>query len=289
MEDQKNICKGEKNLSRKILLMRHARSTYNYQWDQQYELHENNKIDQETFRLRHKELTSSADPDLINAKVDQEGLRQCEEAAKVIPEKFPNIKRVLISPLRRTIKTFEESFKNHPNFQNKKMTVSFIEEMRENINDTCDIACWTKNELECLRLDCLYDWSWQDAYPEDIKPLWFLESMDKAVKKRVLKAIEGCSTTEEKRLKFQKNLIDGPWFPDNYEPWDSAFERIKTAQEKISKIIQEENLQDNELAIVSHFDTQSIFTKYCGVKEENSDYIGFENAELREFELKLLE
>ena len=285
MDTQKTGGNCQTENTTKIVLMRHANSHWNTELNLLNKLYEKKKIDTETFWTDHKILTSSTNPDILNAAQNEKGFNQCEDASKKIPTEFPNLKRILISPMRRTIQTFEESFKNHPNILNKTMKISFIPEMRECTNSACDIACWTQNEKDCCKWYDMYDWSFLDDYSCEMKPFWFLESMLDFEKERALDAMKGVNTVEEKRLKLLGNLIDGPWFPWNYESEESSQKRIKTAQKKISQVIIDENLNDGELAVISHAGTQREFTKSSSTEIPPKGYI-FNNAELQEFDLK---
>ena len=276
----------EMNPLTKIVLMRHAETTWNKALNNIFVEKDNKEIDEETFIKKHKELTKSQDPDVLNAALNPKGHEQCELASKKIPEDHANVKRVLISPMRRTIQTFEESFKNHPNFLNKTMKISFIPEMREKTNSACDIACWTQNEKDCFKNFEMYDWSWENEFDDAMKPFWFLDTMLDFEKERALSAIKDAETVEEKRIKLLENLIDGSWFPWNYESKESSENRIKEAQKKISKIIIDEGLKDNELAIVSHCGTQQAFTSISN-GENSTEGIFFKNAETRVFEFPM--
>ena len=48
----------------------------------------------------------------INAPLTDFGINQCKIKAKELVEKFPNIKKIILSPMRRVIQTFEYLFEN---------------------------------------------------------------------------------------------------------------------------------------------------------------------------------
>ena len=261
----------------KIILMRHARSTWN---DAQDKIYQYQKTDPELFQKDHRELTVSPDPDILNAKLNPKGLQQCEEAKGSIGDQYPNIKRVLVSPFRRAIQTFELCWENHPNFKNFK--VSFIPEMREAFNSACDMACLTSSELESIKYPDLYDWGFLDQVEN--REFWFLDSQLDFEKERAKNAIANGKDFEQKRTLLQENLIDGPWFPWSYESKESTNERIKVSQKKVSEVIKAEGLKDGELLIVSHAQTLHTFVGMCG--EGKKDW--FKNCEARELNFEVV-
>jgi hypothetical protein len=113
----------------------------------------------------------SNDPDLLNSKLTPAGISQCQNFTLTIGKEFPKIKRVVLSPFRRVIQTFEESFASHPNFISKNIKVSFMPELREAITNCSDVCCWSPNEKEQIKHPDLYNWDWLKSF--DDPEFWF--------------------------------------------------------------------------------------------------------------------
>ena len=50
---------------------------------------------------------------------------------------MPNLEVILVSPLRRTLQTAYNLFKEHPNFKNIKVVLE--PNLREQLNSSCDV------------------------------------------------------------------------------------------------------------------------------------------------------
>jgi len=133
----------------KIILMRHARSEWNEALEQLYSKEAKGALTKDERHDKHKDLTKTTLPPIINSELHEIGIKQCLEAQSEVDIKFPNVKRIILSPLRRVIQTFELSFENHHNFNNLK--ISFVQELREQCNSACDIACITEEEKACIK------------------------------------------------------------------------------------------------------------------------------------------
>ena len=103
-----------------IVLMRHAESTFNVELNTIFDKYQNKKtIDHKEFVKLHKNLTSSKNSKIINARLSENGVKQCKKAYKIL-DQLPNIKRIILSPYRRVIQTFEETFESHPKITNNQ-------------------------------------------------------------------------------------------------------------------------------------------------------------------------
>jgi len=108
----------------KIVLMRHGGSTSNEGSQKIREKHGFKGSLSETPDLTepslqplvadYRQFYSSDSPEILNSILSKKGISQCKEASKFINEKFLNIKKVLVSPYRRTLQTFENSFSTYP-------------------------------------------------------------------------------------------------------------------------------------------------------------------------------
>lgn len=127
----------------KIILMRHAESSFNYAIEA---LENKYQSDDPELKKQLMALKVSQDPDILNAKLTPKGISQCKKSSQGLAEKFPNIKRVLLSPLRRPCQTFETTFEDYPRFKSGQLKISFCDTLREVIYSSCDIAMLTEHE-----------------------------------------------------------------------------------------------------------------------------------------------
>ena len=74
-------------------------------------------------------LDTQFSQDLIDCKLSEKGIEQCQEASKHAREM--DFTQIVVSPLRRTMETAYYVFKDHPNFKKMKVVVEPI--IREKI------------------------------------------------------------------------------------------------------------------------------------------------------------
>ena len=177
----------------KVLLMRHAESKFNEEWRplmRYFNFSGEGKAlpDHEKSRLS-LEIRASSRPELINAALNDIGRKQCH-AAQAKLNSYKDIKHVFVSPMLRTLQTFEESMETHPNIKANKIKVDLLPDLRERCHSNCDLSYLEQDPfdnqqmLEVVRWPELYDWSWVKAY-EDPK-FWWLENGDATYAKEKL-------------------------------------------------------------------------------------------------------
>ena len=105
------------NLNGKIFVIRHAQSMYNAA-----------KNDKNLLKIR------DSDKSFIDACLSEKGEIQCKENKMHLP----NLKLIIVSPLRRALQTAYLLFKDHPNF--KDIEVIMDPNIRESFGCACDIT-----------------------------------------------------------------------------------------------------------------------------------------------------
>ena len=151
--------------------MRHAQSTFNDKFDKLRATYKQKLITKPEYITQIKLLMKSNNPDLLNSKLTPTGISQAKISGTKFSTNFPNIKRVVLSPFRRVIQTFEESFAAHPNFISGNIKVSFMPELRESITSCSDVCSWTPNEKIEIKHNHLYNWDWLKKFDEPA--FWF--------------------------------------------------------------------------------------------------------------------
>ena len=133
-------------------ILRHAQSEFNHQFEELIYAYKRKEYDKKALIKKVMDLGKSTDPDLLNSKLTELGKKQCKSTAEIVKEFYPNVKMVLMSPYRRVIQTFEETFEEYPAFVDGSLKIEFFPEMREGIYCCADLASWTPNEFVDLKL-----------------------------------------------------------------------------------------------------------------------------------------
>lgn len=230
----------------------------------------------------------SKDTNIINAKLTEKGISQCKKASESVEKRFPNIKRVLLSPLRRPVMTFENTFENYSRFKSGDLKISFLDTLRESLAGfTQDITIMTEKEKADFKYPELYDYSFQNKFNDPDS--WFLENASERFRgkhKQLLEDLKGLETQEEKfdriREELKKSTIK--------ESSADVYERVvKGAKEEIKRIINEEKLQDGELLVVAHGYTNMYLTckKFDDTtkKPVKGQFLAFSNAKMVEYDV----
>ena len=155
------------NPNNRVFIIRHAQSTYNHAY--------------------HNLLTYRANPEkdfnLIDAPLSEDGILQCNNSVDAI-RLTPNVKYVIMSPLRRCLQTAYLLYKDHPNFNEIQFVIE--PDIREHLHSPCDIA----NPIEeTLR-------EFQPLFPKidtsslDGSNYWFINNLLPEDRDRILSRIE---------------------------------------------------------------------------------------------------
>ena len=258
-------------------------SEFNFRLFKLREQLKDGEMGQVEFDQKVLSLIRSYDVNIVNARLTDEGNEQCIIAQKEIYKRYPQIKRVILSPFRRVIQTFETTFEKYPNFVSKDLKVSFMDLLRERLCSNADVACWTQQEKESLRFPELYDWSFLDNFQD--KKFWFLENGSKQMYEKAARLFENAGKDDESKLKA---LIDD--LVQHWEDSKSIYDRSQKSKESIRQIIKEENLNDDEVIVICHHDLLKYFT-WTKVNDNydpmDGDWHNFENTECLSYELDL--
>lgn len=260
----------------KILLMRHSESIYNAQ-QSQYVI--DNNLDDP-----HYELASNRwiiNEQIIDAGLSPKGEQQSYSATEVL-NNYKDIKYVWVSPLRRAFYTMTKTLENYKYKENiqKYIVNPYIKEVAWS---NCDMGLFTHKLRE---ENPSFDWTCIDKF-EDPR-IWFLEIIDEAgspenqeLKHKLIEAWK-----KDPQVKTLLDILESV-FPLRAEGEKSIEARVNKAKEQLNEFIKENNVQDNELLVVSHSQVLKRWTTTKVDEDGNpSEFYWFNNAEIKEFELK---
>ena len=112
------------------------------------------------------------DLEFVDSPLSKLGEKQCRVASKLAGKLIPNLRILLVSPLKRTLQTAYLIFKNHPNFQNIK--VILVPDLRDKLHSPCDIPGPIEEIIgEFDKLFPNFDYSLINMEDPD-RHLWFL-------------------------------------------------------------------------------------------------------------------
>ncbi|KRX07723.1 hypothetical protein PPERSA_05786 [Pseudocohnilembus persalinus] len=140
----------------KVHIIRHAESEYN---KAQFEFGGY----QAATQFKYEHIGHKYDPNLMDPAITEKGIEQCKLAREKIKEL--NVKLVIVSPLKRTLQTCHEIFKN----SHHKPIFIAQPQFREHMQSTCDIG----GNIEESKKDYDYiDFSLVEQYP--YQKIWTL-------------------------------------------------------------------------------------------------------------------
>jgi len=245
-----------------VFLIRHAQSQFNV--------------------AEHAVLARGADVyeykfnrELIDAGISDLGIDQTKAAAEEC--KNLNIKVVFTSPLRRTLQTTYNIFKDHPN----KPHVIVLPLLREIFSSACDVS----DDLDKIKKEFPdFDFSYIDAL--DVPEFWLFHSLqNETLKNEFLKEVESKfrdQTEFRENLKF--HILDklSEYYPNQYENSFEILQRNAKAREIFLK--KHEELKEGEkIACVAHYYFLIHFTATeIGEEGQPIDGKGFKNCEVHE-------
>jgi len=260
----------------KILLLRHGESRWNskfMKWQQEQGIGPGQFV-----MPSHKFAFEVNDISECDSQLTEDGKTQCYEKA-VDLDHYPNIKKVLCSPLRRTIQTFELMFKNYPTTFTKE-EISIIPCICEQILSSGEFAIQTDVLRE--KYQDQFNWEAMDGFVNG--PLWFIENVPSNAQNSGFKneLLANWAKTQDfgKLINFWR---DSEKCLDNNQALE---ERILKAKAFIRKFIVENNLADGELVLVTHWKFIKHFTAQSFDKDgESTDGKSPVNCELVEYDL----
>ena len=169
LTSRKGSLNGKRELDR-VMILRHGQSQFNAAMKNLGEI-----------------LKAEKNMSLIDAPISEEGHKQCLKASKEALTLLPNVKIVVVSPLRRALETAYHTFKAHPNIGNIRFILN--PDVRESMNSICDIPnpiLDTINEFK-QKFPNL-DTSLMDLESEN-RNLWFLTNIDESRQNKYFDAI----------------------------------------------------------------------------------------------------
>lgn len=273
-----------------ILIQRHVESFYN--------------LEQKKFRIEHgfpvddvlpenNWVKYKIDPKLQDADITDLGLQQCKEASKQLG-KYKDIHYVLTSPLRRCIKTFNNTFENYDKSQLKE--IKAMECFQERLDSCCDIPDKTRQLREEYRH---VDFSFMDKFP--IPDIWFVYTMAERHQKKFLSIAEdflskgGSSLGALKEIKDQFLVQIKAERPNGGEVNSEMVMRAKKFKKRLVKEILElekkkgARVENFEVLVCSHV-KMILFVTATEFDESTQAPLGgrsLDNGEIIEWEIEL--
>ena len=134
------------------------------------------------------------DRNLVNIVITEKGIQQSKDALENL-KKYPDLKFIGVSPLRRTIQTMESAFENYKDVSDKsQIQVKVFKNAHEGFLSSCDISYWTQEMKDTIKHPNLYDLKFAE---ENL--LWFEEILSE--KKRAELHVEyGDEIDSNKRI-----------------------------------------------------------------------------------------
>lgn len=229
-----------------------------------------------------------SDPAYINIPINSTGISQCQNLQSVVGDLYPKIKHVVLSPMRRVIQTFENTFESHPNFSQFSKKITFMEDLRETIFHTADLAFQDSDEQNGIKYQQLYNFDFVKNYKHP--KLWFFLNGNSKLETWGLRDLEHCKNSDEKKAKIVQKFRsvgkqDGVL---RIEDQESCFVRTQRAKDKLRKLCEEEGLDDDELLVVTHGDTLRYLTCTSFEKKHkpvHGSFILFNNTKIISYDV----
>ena len=267
--------------------MRHAESIFNERKEKLQEYVDKGDGKDLSGPERHelfKKLNYDYDLDIINGRLTEKGIGQCKDSFDKL-KRYPNIKRVLISPMLRTIQTFENSMEEYVNFD--ELEVTMLEDLRENHYTANDLGYYSDEMKKLLKHNDKFDYQSFMKNHEDPN-FWFVDSGSKDHVTKQKDSIKDCVSDEQKMEKYLEKMKE-KYGIESYENPTSRYETAMAAKKKILDIVKENGYGDNEVQVVSHFGKLSFLTAISFDSEDlvtptKGYYKMFKNCEVCSFE-----
>lgn len=273
----------------KIYQMRHAESMANESIQKIKNLCSDRVITAEKEDKQIEDLKMSMEPEILNSKLSERGVKQAKKAYKNNKSKLGNIRHVVVSPLRRTIQTFENTFEEMASFKDSTIKVHIVEDLREALLSSSELAFWGKHEQEDLKYSNLYDFSFlNDTSQHPDKNFWVFDNLMPEYKENAHNLIKNCQSLKEKCQQVCKTFSNKYSKDCKLENTECIYRRVARGKDIVRQIIKDNNIKDKELLVVSHGNTLSHFTG----REYQDNFMPkkfkmFDNAEIIKFELEI--
>jgi Histidine phosphatase superfamily (branch 1) len=242
--------------TQKIFLIRHAQTEYNILNQQ--------ALEQNLGKAHFKHV-----PDLVDCDISSNGYNQAQEAAKKVEEL--DIDLVLVSPMRRALRTASLIFENHP----KKPKLLALPMIREIFASSCDIP----KEFSKVKEEFPHvDFTLIEALPNP--RLWFLDTIqDENIKKEIGEGVsENPDTVDYVKIMLDRFSVD--------KTGNETRLGVRLRADKIKKILSEDYHEYKNLALVSHYSILKVLTaSNFNERDRGVDGLKFENAQVCEWHL----
>ena len=269
----------------KIILMRHAESVFNSRVEQiQDKWFCKDHIPKSEYESLLKQAYTDTSPDLINTKLTEKGHTQSHSIAATLQARYPALKAALVSPMRRTMQTMEQSLKTHPRFSTLK--IQFLENLREALMVNCDMGIWQPQMKSDLEFVDKYDWSFFNKFQNP--NFWFIENCSADQRTELEAQLEGVQGLDQQTQKIAHYL--GKDLPGKkFENHKGIYDRVQKCKEEIRGIVRGGGYGDGEVIVVSHSRTLKVwlcqeFREDWSPDPENS--VTLQNCEIVEYELE---
>lgn len=248
----------------RILVLRHAESRANEASKSLQQLHGKSDI------LKKAKFST---PELVDALLSEVGEAQCREAAKKLGSKFPHLKYVLLSPMRRAVQTAMLVTEGYPN----KLEFHALPHLREVLSNQADVGY---HSLEFLQQHPFVDTSMMKA-----DRLWFLDCYEDCPERKLGQLMRdhhdenpASDTLVQIMAKHHPHIEKPPQVTARVKKAKDMIRDFILAKEKEGQVI-----EDDQILLVSHSRTLRYF---CGVYDEEGEAfpesnINFPNAKIR--------
>jgi len=234
-----------------VLFIRHACSMFNLwgKWNHKVIREEDMEASEISFI---KSVKGKFDIKFLDVPLCAMGRAEAEAAQKVV-SKLP-IKYIISSPLKRALETTNIIFARHP--QEKEIKVIVHPMIRECISNPDDIPDWTlKNLKEKYKIESKM--SYDFTMLEVLHPaLYFLDTLQPELKETVMEKLKVVG--EDKYAEVLVELMvekynSAPKHHKRFESNANGRKRGKLFLEWLKKFIEEKELKENEIAVVTHY------------------------------------
>lgn len=237
----------------RILLMRHATSEWNVRI-RKFKESKNVPITDIHWKCPHDFKCTYEKPEQVDAAITQDGINECIKQREGFEQQHSKIKYILCSPYRRTIQTMNHMMENYANKLDSKNIVMFPH-IAEEIDCLGEFAFETENLMSQQKDSCNFSFYSAENY-EDPR-IWFLYNINESQGENDLKwkQINNWKTFQDKEKLFEcfKEMNT------KIETAKGCRSKMENSKVKIQEFIEKNNVQDNELLVVSHFNFLNYF------------------------------
>ncbi|EGR34223.1 hypothetical protein IMG5_019880 [Ichthyophthirius multifiliis] len=255
---------------KKILLIRHGFSQYNYKWD----IFKQQNQGQSTHNEKAKLVR--LDPHNIDTHLHEIGEIQSKQQQKYFNEL--NIHSVLVSPLFRALQTADILFQNHPRKNEIKFLV--VPELSEGLCFSCSIAPFAFSEKRKQQFQN-FDFSFGEKFQNKI--LWQVEQLQcDQIFQKLQKELQNIQNEDEFSAKVVEELQKV--YPQYLETHDHLWLRAQKAKQFIQCYLNQVP-EGQQIVIVAHYVLILYLTSSENKGYHNMDGIKCQNASIKYWDI----